>query len=199
MFAGCSKTGYENNISEIRENIFIGESEHFEISVYVGKREDPYKADGVANKMTQYFLVVIEPKFDTTEDDIMNTNVIIKGQIYAKSLTKDIFRDKFIYDFVNLKAAENFTINVQVLSYDEDVAMLEMLTAGMKTYTEALTEAMVMLKDKFEATKDEKKYSCEIYVRLSYSKFMSDKRLYWHVSILDRQGNITGVIIDVNK
>lgn len=195
---GCSKNSYENNISEIRDNIFIGETEHFEVSVFTGKREDPYKADGVANKMIPYFLVIVSPKFDTTEDDTMNANVMIKNKSYVKNLTKDVFRDKFIYDYANLSADENFVINLQIQSYDEDVTMLEMFTAGMKPYSEALTEAMAMLKDKLEATKEGNKYNCEIYVKLSFSTFMSDQRLYWHVSLLDSMGNITGVIIDAD-
>lgn len=198
-FTGCSKSYYESNVSEVRNSIFVGESESFEASIYVGQRENPYKADGAANKMVSYFLVIIEPKFETGEDDLMCTNVIINNKTYSKTLTKDVFYNKFVYDFADLKADGNFTINITVQAYDEDVAMLELLSAGQKTYSEALAEAMVMLKDKFEATKDGNKYACEIYVRLTYSKFMTDQRLYWYVSLLDTKGNITGVIIDVNK
>lgn len=199
IFTGCAKNAYENNISEIRDDVFIGETEHFEVIGFIGKRENPYRADGAANNMVPYFLVAISPKFETNEDDIMYANIILKDKMYSKSLTKNVLHNKFIYDFADLKPDENFTINVAVQAYDEDVTMTELFQGGMKTYQEALKEGMALLKDKFEDTKDGNKYACEIYVRLTYSKFMTDEKLYWYVGLLDTKGNTEGVIIDIDK
>ena len=197
LFSGCSGLIYDSYVSEIRDNIFLGETEHFEVSVYTGFRENPYKADGLANDMVSYFLVIVEPKFDTTDEDILNMSVVIKNKVYAKSVTKDVLREKFIADYIKLDTFGNFTINVQVLNYDEDVAMIEMFNAGMKTYEEALREGMEKLKDKFDRSKDKNKYNCEIYVKLCVSRFLSDKKLFWHVTILDSLGNVNGVIVEV--
>jgi len=193
---GCSNNQYLNNVSEIRENVFIGSSENFKISVYSGERENPYKADGIAEKRKEYFLVIAEPGFITEADEVLNISFKINNQTFTKSVTKDVFRDKFIFDFGKVKAAGSFTISLKIDTYDEDIEMSDLSKDLTKTYLEALEEGMVMLKEKYQGTHNSGKYACEIYVKLCYKKFMNIEKLYWYVAVLDTKGNISSVTLD---
>lgn len=193
---GCGSAGYMNNVSEIRENIFIGETDNFEVNIFSGKRENPYKADGIADKMMPYFLVIIELKFESEADKVLNVDVKIGNETYKKSITKDVFRDKYIFDFGKLNISGDITVNLQIDLHNEDVAMSDLSKDLTKTYLQVLEEAMVLLQEKYNETNISGKYECEIYIKLCYKKFMNYERLYWYVAILDTRGNISSVMID---
>ncbi|MCL1901413.1 MAG: hypothetical protein FWG51_03325 [Firmicutes bacterium] len=198
VMAGCSGNPYLNNVSEIRENIFAGNSDNFNVSVFAGEREKPYKADGIAEKRTSYFLVVVEPEFEADSDEVLNVSFKINNDDFSKSITKDIFRDKFIFDFGKVNAKGSFTINLKIGLYDEDITMNDLSADLTKTYLQALEEGMALLQEKYQGTLNSGKYACEIYVKLCYKKFMNTEKLYWYVAILDTKGNISSVTFDAS-
>ena len=47
---------------EIRDVLYVGESENYFVEIWSGKREEDYKFDGIANPLTPYFLIKIKAK-----------------------------------------------------------------------------------------------------------------------------------------
>lgn len=196
---GCNrnKLMYTDQLSEIRDNVYIGESEHFEVCVYTGEREQPYRLDGVAEPMVDYFLITVTPKFAVTEEDSVCCTVKIEGKKYEKRLEKHPFRACFVADLCDLNTDQDaLSINVTAQHYDEDVTVSSVLKKDCVTLSEAMEKGFTHLKDSIERTKDGKDYRCEIQVKLTYQHKFNEERLYWHILVADCDGGIYAVLID---
>ena len=190
---------YRKNVSEIRTNILTGESEHFEIVVYTGEREEPYAMDGVANPMKNFFVVMVYPKFELNYEDKVNAEISYLGKKFTKQLTAHPFNGSYGTDFADLELGkENLIVNVTALQYDENVPVLSLLTENMMTADEAYKKGAELLKSSIENTLEEGKYLCEIQVKL-VDKTKVDGKVFWHVSVFDKSGEMYAVLLEADK
>lgn len=79
MLIGCSqvKIGVEESMSEITHTYFAGRNGDDRASISVGKREEPYKIDGIHNKELDFSLITLslaQPKEDNTLKATLTVN-----------------------------------------------------------------------------------------------------------------------------
>jgi len=57
---GCKKSGYEEQLSDVRSDLFLAETEEFSLSLACISRETPYLTDGVAAEMSNLIEIVLQ-------------------------------------------------------------------------------------------------------------------------------------------
>lgn len=190
---------YRSLLSDVRRTIYVGESEHFEMRVYLGEREKPYALDGVANPLQSYFVVMVSPKFEMDPADTLAVQVTIEGKKYYKKLDAHPFNGSYGGDFTEItSASDSLSINVTAKHYDEDVVVHSLLTSEMYTAEEAFQLGMQHLEDSVKNTQKNGNYSCEIQVKL-VDKTQYDGKIFWHISAFDQSGEMYAVLISAFK
>ncbi len=196
-FDGTNK--YRKNVSEIRENIYVGESEHFEVVIYVGERENPYAMDGTVGEMNRFFLVIASPKFNLPLGEKVKAEVSAGGKKYVKELISHPFNGSHAADLGGANAgSDNVMVNLRAMEFDEDVTAVSLLTENMLTSDEAYRKGAELLKDSIENTLEDGKYHCEIQVKL-IDKTKVDGKLFWHVSVYGKSGEMYAVLLEADK
>lgn len=184
-------------LSETREDVLVGESEHFSITVYLGQREDPYALDGTANPLTAYCLVIVTPKFDTEEADQLTARLAAGGQTFTAVLARHPYNGQYAADIPEADLSSGAAqINVTGQHYDEDVTVRTLRQEGDMTMEEAFRKGLADLAEPLAGTLQNGEYACEIQVRLAERP---DGKLFWHVLICDRQGGMFAVLYDVRE
>lgn len=192
-------SGYRALLSDVRRNVFVGESEHFEMRVYLGEREKPYELDGVANPLQNYFVVMVSPKFEMDPADTLAVQVTVEGKNYYKKLEAHPFNGSYGGEFTEITSADDsLSVNVTAKHYDEDVVVHSLLTDEMYTAEEAFRIGMQHLKDSIDKTEKDGTYRCEVQVKL-VDKTRYDGKIFWHISAFDRSGGMYAVLISAVK
>ncbi len=199
-WAGTDETAkYRGNVSEVRSNILGGESQHFEVMVYTGKRESPYKLDGVANPLKDYFLVMAFPKVELEYGDTVTATVRIGEKKYTKTLAQHPYNGSYAADFADsVVSGENVIVNVTAREFDEDVPVLSLLTEGMMDSDAAFKKGIELLKSSIDSTEENGKFLCEIHVKLIKDTRNEETKLYWHVYIWDQNGEEYAVMLEAD-
>lgn len=179
-------------LSETREDVLVGESEHFSVTIYRGQREEPYALDGTANPLIPYCLVIVTPKFDTEESDELTARLVTEGETLTALLARHPFNGEYAADFSDAAIGQAAQVNVTGLHYDEDVTARSLCQEGDMTMEEAFRKALQDLAEPLAGTLKNGQYACEIQVRLTERP----DGLFWHIMIRDRQGGMYAVLYD---
>lgn len=170
QFAGCKKNSeYEDKISQLRYDVLYGETDDFDVTAYVEKREDPVCQDGLAGETTNFLTFKIE--FD--RDTVLKSSPVIEfetdGIKYRKETEYKPLSD-FVYCFFSPKKLPDKKLNVKITTDEksETVTLLSVKTKSTLTYNEALNS---LIKSKTPSATEifDGKTPYEIKIRLIYS------------------------------
>ena len=75
QFAGCKKNSeYDDKISQLRYDVLYGETDEFDVTAYIEKREDPIFQDGLVGEKINLLTFKIE--FD--KDIVLKSSPVIE-------------------------------------------------------------------------------------------------------------------------
>lgn len=170
QLTGCKKYAeYEDKISQLRYDVLYGETDEFDVTAYVEKREDPIYQDGLTGDIANFLTFKIE--FD--RDAVLRSSPVIEfetdGIKYRKETEYKPLSD-FVYCFFSPKKLPDKKLNVKITTDEksETVTLLSVKKNDTLTYKEALNS----LRKSKAAPADEffdGKTPYEIKIRLIYS------------------------------
>ncbi len=170
QLSGCKKNAeYEDKISQLRYDVLYGETDDFDVTAYVEKREDPVCQDGLAGETANFLTFKIE--FD--RDTVLKSSPVIEfetdGIKYRKETEYKPLSD-FVYCFFSPKKLPDKKLNVKITTDEksETVTLLSVKTKSTLTYNEVLNS---LIKSKTPSATEifDGKTQYEIKIRLIYS------------------------------
>ncbi len=192
--SGCGMSVEENisqNVSEYRQNFFIGIGENFSVTFTDGEREKDFIADGVKSPLVDFGVIVVKT------NDLSQKKFVfyigdekIEGEFevnpFDNSLVADICK--------KVSKDDNLTIE-----YNGEKVVLACLSKEWKVdYNKAFDIFVQKNKEKLKIYNTNNGFEGEIYIKIvSDKKDMSD--IYYYVLCVTRNGDVIANLIDVKS
>lgn len=196
---GCNSEAdrIENSISEIRMDIYEGRGEFFDVSIYIGKRENPYNLDGISEKLIDYCLINVMPAEELEEGYALSFT--LNGGKYNESgtLSEDPATGKFRIDLGKYHAGiTELNITLGCGEITESVIVTSKFDSSMIRWKDALDIAKENLSESFNSAFNDKDFHGEIFIRFVNNPLMGEDKYFWYVMLRDRGGKMSTVLID---
>ena len=189
----------QSNITEVHYNIYVGASDEVSCSYSGGKRKQTYLLNGYSTPLIDFGLLTFvvnntnatddTPTFTLTYNNITLDGVLEKNP-YDGSYVTDI--RKIITDVPNMIAT------IRIGSYTKSINLLPISPNRKITYNDAL---QIVIQQNKKLIKNlfvhDKEFGGKIYIKILHDHTNNGTDIYyWFVSILGRNGNKLGVLID---
>ncbi len=190
LLAGCKKqVDRFDSVSEIRNNILLASSDEFSLRIYIGEREVPYSADGVARETSPRFdAYMVAPNGTKT----YNFHFKIGNETYGGEMSYDNVKGEYYY-FCTLDVGKIDAISCEI-AYDETSLVLEaksVLTEQTLSPKQILRKLEETETEFFSSLTDRYGFAGEIYVRLIF-----EDKPYYYVGVIDRKGNASAFLLN---
>ncbi len=193
LFCGCKKPlDLSVHVSELRSNVYQGESENYSVKACYGFKENPFINDGkVGNTVNLLQFRLIGKEMDSATYSITfsyqekNFSENFKLNPITNTMTCDLEVDEFNLD--------EFTICISSAGKNENVVLKSVLpqnTINYKTALSHLVESQGALINHFSNA--DGVFIAELYVRL----LVKDNKAYWYIGIASGNDNLKALLID---
>lgn len=193
FFTACSKPfSLEQNVSQLRLELFEGENENFSLKASYGFIETPFVNDGkVGTKVNQLNFKLLNKETDVAEHVLcLNYNGVsykspFKFDPLTHSMTASIKLDHF-----NLK---EFDVEIRTASSVQTISMKSILpldTMDYKTALKSLVNNQPELINNYRT--DGNAFNGELYVRI----VVKDQKAYWYIGIATGNEQLKALLID---
>ena len=192
-FSSCDKdvdlTVY---VSQVRQNIYIGESDDYKIVVYEEKRENPFVADAFIGSIENFVIIKIESKTESV--DGVSASFIIDEKEYKGDFVFNPISNKFTLEVVVEKFNEKNELEVKLYKGTEyqTISAKSMLFEGTKDYQEVLKSVSRYDKNIINKLFKGDKVIAEIHIRLLYD---NDKN-YYYVGFVESDKKTNCYLVD---
>lgn len=190
LFSACKrKVDPFSYVSELRDNIFIAETETFSLRIYSVVKETPYRADGIkqeTTRRTEAYLLAPEG------NQSYAITVTIDGKAYGGEMSFDNVKTEYYW---------SCTLDVSALScldcvIEYDAERIELKANSVLSGKELAPKAILnILREEnteiFSSLTDKYGFAGEIYIRLIY-----EENTYFYVGIIDRNGKIYAFLVN---
>ena len=190
---GCTRINpLEKHVSELRQDVFIGQSENFSVKAHYGFKETPFNNDGKARERIYYLTFRLLNLADSSVTYTLTMQY--NGQTFNSTFKLDPVSHSLncaieMEDF-NQK---NFNVTLSNGSYSEVLSLSSTLPNGTITYLEALDKLRAEQTQLLKAYEDEDgNFNAEIYVRV----IVKDSKPYWYVGIASGNNSLKALLID---
>lgn len=189
-FVGCKKQiRYADYVSELRDNIFLTETETLSLRIYSVRKETPYAADGVPQESawrTEVYLVAPEG------DEVCNLAFTADGKEYGGEMSFDNVRSEYyFYCTLNTSALSEIECKITYGGAEKALTATSVRTEKTLPYTDILDGLLNAEKPLFDGLTDKYGFAGEIYIRLIF-----EESPYYYVGVIDRNGKITAFLIN---
>lgn len=192
IFTACNrKTEYFSYVSELRDNVFLGECEQISLRAFSLIKESPYLTDGIpceTNVRTEVY--VVAPSADKVCEIAFN----VGGTPFAGEMSYDNVKGEYFYacpvstslltsiEFSISYGEEAYTITANSVRESQTLSPKDTLNAVVNAETELFSN----LTDKYG-------FTGEIYMRLIY-----EETPFYYVGVIERNGNVTAFLLNAN-
>lgn len=178
---------YEKNVSEYRDNVFVGESEHFTAQAVSGYRETPFTIDGKSDVKSNFCVVTITPSdYDPTIE--YKYKISICGVEYEGDFVKHPFENTYSFE-IAARCMEN-TLSIEVEG--ERIELTSVRTENFISPEKAFEIALKRLAS--SSIVESGKY--EIYIRLIANPINAAGGYFWYVAFVDENQETCAVLIE---
>lgn len=188
----------KENLSEIRSELFVGESENYRSYIASGYREEPYACDGIKNKLVEFCVITLRAK----NGSIKSASYCLKvdDKEYVGQFEYDPYGSSLIVDTQKFVSSENVvslsvTVNgeseqINLINKSKDFALKtdDVVDIIVKNYEKELKELVSLGKLKGE-----------IFLKIATDNDFTFDKNYYYICICDREGNCMDALIDVNE
>ena len=193
LFCGCKGGNpLEKHVSELRSDVFYGQSENYTVKAGYGFKETPYNNDGTARSRQNLLTFrLLNKETDDVSYSLTTTinetqyKTVFKLNPVSHALTATIEIDGF-----NLK---EFSVTINSGANTETITLLSQLPENTINYLTALNH---LEKEQSELIKSycdvDGNFNAEIYARI----LVKDGKPYWYIGIASGNENLKALLID---
>ena len=193
-FCGCGVLLEENiskNVSEYRQNFFLGLGENFSATFTDGQRESEFVANGEKTSLVDFGVIVIKGQNLSQK----NFSLTINNEKISGELEITPFDNTLVVDIKKV-VDKNDQLTLEYLG--EKVTLVCLSKDWKINYNNALDIFVHKNKDTLKQYNNTNNFDGEIYIKL-----VSDKQdmsnIYYYVLCITKNGNVLATLIDVNN
>lgn len=191
---GCGTSLEENisqNVSEYRQNFFVGVGEKFSATFTDGMRESDFIANGEKTSLVDFGVIVIKTQDLSQKSFTLKINdEEIKGELEVNPFDNTLV--------VDLKRKVDKNDKLTLLYAGENVSLVCLSKDWKINYNNALDIFVQKYKERLANFEKNNNFEGEIYI-----KIVSDKQdmsnIYYYVLCITKNGDIIANLIDVTN
>lgn len=191
--SGCDKgLMLENYVSELRSDVFYGESDEYKLKAFYGYREHDYVNDGKVGEK-EYLL-----SFRLLDKETDGATYTVKFNHLEKDYSSTFSFDPLSGVLTCQFEIENFTekiFTVTILCAEKTntVTLSSLVPENTANYKTALNKLKETHKTLIDAYVDENgNFTAEIYMRI----IVKDEKPFWYVGFASGNDNLKALLID---
>lgn len=190
---GCEKNDLlSSSVSELRRDIFYGESQNYSVKASYGFREKPYVNDGKVGALENALVFKLLNK--ETDEATYTVVLELDGKTYSADFSRNPMLDSvtatLIVDEFSLKT---FTVTVKSAAESEKVTLTSLLPENTIGYEDALSalesEQSELIKSYTDADGN---FTAEIYMRV----IVKDEKPYYYVGFASGNDKLKALLVD---
>ena len=180
---------YFDYVSELRNNLFIGNLDGFSIRVYSVTKETPYLSDGIPQETstrTEIYLSAPEGNEECT------ITFPFQGETYGGDMSYDNVRGEYYYSCtLDVASASELNCTITYGKSEIDIPVKSVLTADTLPPKNVLKIIETENAELFQNLTDKYGFSGEIYIRLIY-----EDAPYYYVGVIERTNTTHAFLIN---
>ncbi len=199
---GCTNKYVEltkASLAEVRQNIYVGETDNLSVTFMSGKRETDYVINGYNTALIPFGVVTVK----LTNPNITQT----EGATFALTVDTNRYEGVFeinpfdgtyvgdIKQIVNTDA--DITLRFVLGSLNEEINLTNISKNWQVNYEQALEIACNELKPQLKALTNNT-FMGETYIKIIHDTKIQDNAYYWLVNFVGRKGVTHSVLINPN-
>ena len=190
LFSACSeKVDYFSYVSELRDNIFLANTQELSLRAYSLSKESPYVADGIVREVSKRTEIYLTAPSGDKEYELFFT---VNGKRHGGDMSFDNVKGEYYY-FCTLDVSALTQIEFELVCGEETTLLCANSIVGERTISpkQALQTVVEHEGELFQSLTDKYGFAGEIYMRLLY-----EDAPYYYVGIVDRNGNTTALLLN---
>jgi len=199
FMGGCDQKykRIKNNLSEVRYNIFTGESDNFKVTFMSGKREKDYSINGYNTNLIDFGVITISPKDSSIDTTNSSVAITIDTLRYEETLERNPFDGSLVADIGVIIDNEINSISIKILvdNINENLILNNISHDWKVDYAKALKLAYNNLSENLEPHITTQ-FLGEIYVKIIEDTINNKGNYLWYINFVTRTGKQYGIIID---
>ncbi len=190
LLPSCKKEfDYFSYVSELRNNIFLADTEGFSIRIYSVRKENPYCADGIPQESSARTEIYLLPPSGAENCTISFT---VDGKEYGGEMSFDnVKTEYFLSCTLDVSSCTSLPC---VITYGEQILELQANSVLSKKEIPPqtlLSKLQAENTELFSSMTDKYGFAGEIYIRLIF-----EENPYYYVGVIDRDGNISAFLVN---
>lgn len=194
VFASCQTSllnKVKNNISEESQTIFSGKSENYYVTLTSGKREEPYKFDGISRKKVDFGVINIT-FFHALNHKTIEFEIEINQKKEVCLADKNFITNSYMFD-LEKKVLQN--ANIKIIVLNKEVSLSCKSNDFVVDYSSAIEKGVEQVKDKINLI-IEKKANFEVFLKLATPPNNFDDVFVWYFYLQSDIAISSVVVID---
>ena len=190
FLSACEKKiDYFQYVSELRNNIFLAQTEDISLRIYAVAKETPYVADGIpkeVSKRTEVYLTA------PSGDKICKLSFNVNGKNHGGEMSYDNVKAEYYYSCsLDVSSCTEITCKIEYGESSMQLTALSVLKNNTISPKEILNTVQLAEKDLFTSLTDKYGFAGEIYLRLIY-----EDAPYYYLGIIERSGKVNAFLIN---
>lgn len=188
---GCKKAdAYSDSISELKQDIYTGNSEEYPLTADYGFKESPYTLDGVVSTPIYGYTFKLHIIPDEAERIL---EFYDDEKKYSAAFGLDELTGEY-KAFIEIQKhfEKQFSVNLICGAEIKSVLLTSNLPDGTISYKKALALLTENQRRFFDAYTVDGKFNAEIYMRI----FVKDLKPYWYVAVSSGENKLKAMLID---
>ncbi len=184
---------YAPYVSELRDEVMVGECEAFTVTLISGERENPFEVNGTTGEKTNFTVVTLTPK----KEGEYNFTYLIKigEEILSGKFTPHPFKNSYSFE-VDKRASSTAFLSVNDGKKEYELDLSSVKSDQIISASDALEIACSRLKDSIASITKEGKLCAEIFIRYIENPISSEKTYFWYVAFAPEKYTTFAVLID---
>ena len=189
----------QSSIAEVHYNIYVGASDEVSCTYSGGKREQTYLLNGYSTPLVDFGLLTFVVDNTNATDDTPTFTLNYNNTTLDGVLEKNPYDGSYVADIRKIiDNVPNMIATIRMGSYTKSINLLPISPNWKITYNDALQIAIQqnkkLIKNLFVRNKN---FEGEIYIKVLHDHTNNGTDIYyWFVSVLGRDGNKLGVLVD---
>ena len=182
----CACSRFDSkNVSEFRDEVFVGKTDEYSVTLISGYRETPFSIDGKSDKKADFTLITVSPA-SPSPTLTLKCSLTVNEKLFEGDMSKHPFEDTYSFE-ANVRVTDLPLLKINDTEIPLASVKSEDFIDGEKAYKiacEKLSDSEVLGGESYE-----------VYVRLIENPVNSQGGYYWYVAFVDGE-NTSAVLID---
>ena len=188
----------EDNLSELRSELFVGESECYRCYIASGYREEPYNCDGVKNELVPFAVISLRGKSGNIPS--ASYTLTVDDKEYVGQFEYDPYGSGLVVDAEVFVTSENAVkLCVTVNGKTEEVKLVSKSKDFKVKGDDVVNIICENKKEKLDELTSLRKLQAEIFIKIATDNDFTFDKSYYYVCICDRNGNTYDFLVDVDS